>query len=419
MSNIKLTNIFSKLSFIYISSILLFTLIIYEKECQLTVNYKHFPPIPFLSNQLAKLRQNFSEKNQELAPLAMSYLFGDRRGLAKEIKHEHDILGLGHLFTPAGIHLAGVILILWPLSIILKKRWRASVRSLMILVLSALIMFIPQHYSLKRLSLLRFAAFFIKHYFRYYDYYYIFLFLCIVDLAIGTYRFSPLSFGYSYLFLGTILATRNLYPRIIFPLAMLGAQIIISYFQTTPLTTIGFIFNFVFTLLFELFYPVMFITFWTNCYYLLEITLLIYKNIVHYGAIISSYFGFYYSSFTLLLIVISLGLKLDSRLHYIRRFFILMGLIIHCEGPGNIPANTTKYALNYKLLPQIYTLPAKEELTRTKNKIKNKFNGKTYNSEWYRNNSKSTRVCRIKNQAIEEGVEIKCRERKAKDYIFY
>ncbi|MBF0301309.1 MAG: hypothetical protein HQK51_21565, partial [Oligoflexia bacterium] len=85
----------------------------------------------FIENKKEKMLKSF--KNKRLVVLGLSYLFGYTKGLNKEIKKNHKKLALNHLFTPSGIHLSSLLLMLVPgffvLSQIIKKLKNPEVKN--------------------------------------------------------------------------------------------------------------------------------------------------------------------------------------------------------------------------------------------------------------------------------------------------
>ncbi|MBF0312496.1 MAG: hypothetical protein HQK50_02330 [Oligoflexia bacterium] len=243
------------------------------------------------------------------------------------------MIGLNHLFTPSGIHLTSLLLLLWPLSLFFKQKAdRLRFRRYATLALCFLVLFLPGLYPLKRLAILRWAVFLIGKFFHYKDYFIIFLLWSFLDIAIlmlGTFYYSPGSFVYSFLFVGTILATKDIYPKMLMCLALVGAQIIISFFQQTPLAPLGVVINFILTLIFEFLYPLMFCLLLPLPYFekILEKVIGVFYYFIHHGAHYALECGIVFCSFSILLLVLLLSAKEIQK----SRFLIVLLLLFHSE----------------------------------------------------------------------------------------
>ncbi|MBF0301310.1 MAG: hypothetical protein HQK51_21570, partial [Oligoflexia bacterium] len=152
---------------------------------------------------------------------------------------------------------------------------------------------IPEPYPLKRLALFHLITVISQKYFNYKNYFILFLLTHFIDIAIGTFTYSPGSFTYSYLFLGIILSMQNVRPKILLPLSLLGGQIIVIFFEEGQITFIGFIFNFFLSMLFEVGYPVLFLSFWSTFYSLFEWLLASYLKLIEVAVRISDSIGSY------------------------------------------------------------------------------------------------------------------------------
>ncbi|MBF0363281.1 MAG: ComEC/Rec2 family competence protein [Oligoflexia bacterium] len=305
-----------------------------------------------------------------LVVLGLSYLFGYTKALNKEIKKVHKDLGLNHLFTPSGIHLSSLLLLLIPiiylLSIFFKRlqnnQYKDRLKKVALLIIYLLVFLIPETYPLKRLALFYLITVIANKYFNYKNYFYLFLITNFIDIALGTFTYSPGSFTYSYLFLGIILSMQNIRPKILLPLALLGGQIIVIFFQEDKLTFIGFIFNFILSVIFEFGYPILFLTFWSNLYFIVEWLLSSYLKLIEISASISATFGHYYPTIPILFLVLVISLKIAIKF---KKIATLLLLLIHSENIYNFKSTQLNLnpPLNASSTGMIYTMPNKSSLT--------------------------------------------------------
>jgi competence protein ComEC len=90
--------------------------------------------------------------------------------------------------------------------------------------------------------------------------FHLFLLTFLIDFFLGSFEQSPLSFSYSFLFLGLIFAQDEFNKKKLL-LYFLGAQIILSFFNGEGFYLIGIINGFLITSLFSLLFPLWLIIF--------------------------------------------------------------------------------------------------------------------------------------------------------------
>ncbi|MBP9674220.1 MAG: hypothetical protein KBD63_03925 [Bacteriovoracaceae bacterium] len=264
-----------KLSFIYLSAFIFIA---------------HLQGFPFFfhTNSLSafqELKKNLMEsyKNQDLVPLTMSYLLGETKGLSPQIKTEHKLLNLQHLFTPSGVHLSAFLLLFWPFK---KSKKFSKFYHGLILTLSLLCFCLPDFYPLKRIALLRLLTF-IKNLLNIpLSSFTLFIITFSLDFIFGFFAINPSSFFYSYLFLGIIITLKN-QPVFKTILALWGGQIMVSLLQGSTMMLGSLLFSplltFIFTLLFipmVLSLQIGFLT--TSSYIFLEKLVETFVNLTHF-----------------------------------------------------------------------------------------------------------------------------------------
>lgn len=141
----------NKVVFIFLISISLLTLNRWD-QTQSFNKFKqdHSQKVTLLLDIQKKLDREF--KDRKLVSLTMSYFFGEVQKLDKEVKLHHRILGLSHLFTPSGIHLSSLLLLLFPFTwLLIKEERRVNARKKIILIICFLVFFYQVSIHLKDL----------------------------------------------------------------------------------------------------------------------------------------------------------------------------------------------------------------------------------------------------------------------------
>jgi predicted membrane metal-binding protein len=186
-----------------------------------------------------------SIKNKTTRLLLKSYVLGEKRGLSKKIIQDFKALNLMHLFTPSGLHMSSVLLIL---SFVLKRLpWLQ-------IVLCLLPFGFGGFYAIKRLCLLRLICILNKKLPYKLDIFWLFIIVFSLDFIFGTYSQSPMSFSASFLFLGILFSLKD---NNVFTLAwgFFSGQVLLAYFFHEPFTHLGFIPGFILTAIFSLLFP--------------------------------------------------------------------------------------------------------------------------------------------------------------------
>ena len=343
----------SKLTFIYLSAIF----ILYLLRFEFYHSYSDRPEPELIQNKREILGQKLSSKNH--TELLLAYNTGYKKHLSRKLKNNYRLLNLYHLFTPSGIHLSAIYLLLFPLlKLIRKKSKKIFIITNNLLCLA--IMLLPGSYSLKRISLLR-----LIHFNQRFLPFRIGLVACfmiafVLDYLFGTFADSPLSFAYSYLFLGIII-TMATKPKLLLPFALMGGQIIVSYFQQTPLTYWGGLAGFFLTAIFSLLFPVFFLFFWIPCLPLEKLTAFIlnfYQLLVNSCAAIAKDIGYFESSILLLILVPFITLRISLRTKAIG---VVLFVLFHSNPALNLPRHLFK-----RSIPAVEAYPPATEVKSIK-----------------------------------------------------
>lgn len=340
----------NRLAFIYMIS---FALLCFLQSHQ-KYNFEKTPQ--FVQDKREELKGKFEKP--EHAELLLSYVAGDYKKIPKEIKEAHKILGLNHLFTPSGIHLSALFILFFPLLFWLKKTNRLGHLLFGSLLYLSPFVLLPSFSAAKRISLLRLLTLWKTLLPWQIPIFALFIGAFVLDLFLGGYSSSPGSWVYSFLFIGILFSCDKL-PGIFIPLALWGGQILISYFQQTPLTLIGFFLGFLLTALFTPFFPIYFAYFWTSPWlpaWWGEFFIKLYLNMVLMAAQLAQKTGQYFSSLAMVLLVIVVSLSFPRKIK-----ILTVGLLLFFHSEPLINAKRAQdlrsqkimlYSPNYKASPR-------------------------------------------------------------------
>ena len=147
-------------------------------------------PKSITASQFKRALKEVSAADKDHLALWHSMLTGNTRPLSKPYKEKYQNLGLSHVFTPSGFHLSALMT---PLRFILPKRWTPYV----FVLIAVLVFQLPGQDPLKRMSLVKVSQAFIGTK----SSFYLAMLACVF---IGHLETSPLSFIFSFFFLGII-----------------------------------------------------------------------------------------------------------------------------------------------------------------------------------------------------------------------
>lgn len=236
--------------FILITSLIL----LFCCESKTALPYKE--PI-FLIHQKELVEKYFN--NPYLSSVLFSYTVGGQKGVSKSVITSHKNLYLIHLFTPSGLHLSSLFFFLTPLLSFLKfKSFNYFFMASLLLTLPPF--FLDGFWAVKRVSFLRLLFLVFKKTPLKLSLFAIFILAFALDFVFGTFKDSPLSFTYSFLFLGMIFAGQK-WPSIWLPLFIMLGQFIVCFFQQIPFFPLNFFLGFLLTSLFSLLFPIFFLAF--------------------------------------------------------------------------------------------------------------------------------------------------------------
>lgn len=190
-----------------------------------------------------KAHSRIPKEKRDFLELWESIMTGRSAPLSRPMKENYKTLGLNHIFTPSGFHLSAVLL---PFMKLLKNN---HLQLLALIVIGVGLSFLPGLGALKRMVL-------IKGHQKILGLQAGFILALVIDIFFGTFQTSPLSFTYSFLFLGIIYSgLQNLSLIIWF---FLG-QMILAHFQGNDVSLLLLFFSPILNFIYALIMPVLFI----------------------------------------------------------------------------------------------------------------------------------------------------------------
>lgn len=182
-----------------------------------------------------------SLKEHELLELWESMLTGRSAPVSKWIKDQYKSLGLNHLFTPSGFHLSAVMMPF--MKLIKSKRWQFYI----LLLIGVGIFSMSGQGALKRMVLIKLNQ-------NLFGQKTGFVLALLLDMLLGSFTDSPLSFCYSFLFLGIIYSGSSLLFIWFF-----FAQSLIAYFSGDLISPLIMILSPLLNVAFALAMPLLFL----------------------------------------------------------------------------------------------------------------------------------------------------------------
>ncbi len=237
-----------------------------------------------------------SLRTKTSTPLLRALVTGEKYGLkAKVIKQLKDI-GAIHLLTPSGLHLSVILLFT-------KKIFKNKLFQILILISSFLLsLYTNSFFSLRRMS----SFYLFKNYFSTIN---SFLLTFFIDYVFGSFHESPVSWMFSYLFIGIIIFNSK---AIALPLYLFLGQCLINFIFVKKVYLLSFFTNQIATFIFSCLYPFIFILYtisqivdllFINSY--LEKTLIIIINTINSYTVIIPSIELNFSFIIILLLVVS------------------------------------------------------------------------------------------------------------------
>lgn len=224
---------------IIVLSIFLLTLLKLEEQKSIVPFYKAGRTYKLANFEQAK--KTVSKEDLDLLELWESMLTGRSAPVARWIKDQYRDLGLNHLFTPSGFHLSAVMLPF--MKFIKAKNWQ-----LMLLIIIAVGVFsLTGQGALKRMVLIKIDQ-------NLFGQKTGFIIALLMDILFGSFSDSPLSFCYSFLFLGIIYS-----GSILLFLWFFFAQCLIAYFSGELISPFIILLSPMLNLAFALSMPLLFV----------------------------------------------------------------------------------------------------------------------------------------------------------------
>lgn len=176
---------------------------------------------------------------------------GDKSTLSRENITNLKRLGLIHLLTPSGIHLSSILCLFL---FLLSKKQKFFLFSLLIITS----LYFPNLYSLKRV--LYFHLFYLIPNSKLNKLYFSFICTFLLDLIIGGYTASPLSYCFSFIFWGVIIFSKGSYERVI--LLFIAQLVTILVLGKGKINLLAIFMNPILTFIYSSLFPIFSLNFW-------------------------------------------------------------------------------------------------------------------------------------------------------------
>jgi len=224
---------------ILILSLLLLTALKLDERVQLSPFYR--AQKSFKLKRFTEAKLTVTGRDHDLLELWESILTGRSVIVSKWIKSQYKSLGLSHLFTPSGFHLSAVLL---PF----MKIFQSTSSHIFILILSGIGVFmLPGQGALKRMVLVKLGQKISNQKVG-------FSIALVLDILFGSFTQSPLSFCYSFLFLGIIYSGK----KFLFLWFFLG-QCLITFFSGSEITPMILFLSPILNIFFAIALPILFL----------------------------------------------------------------------------------------------------------------------------------------------------------------
>ena len=193
------------------------------------------PPVKTIKMQLDRLSQKERVMIQGL-------VFG-QKPRSKKLKQAIKNLNIYHLFTPSGLHLSSL---LWFLALF-------SLRGIGLCLLFPVVIGVDGFFAFKRVYFIKAICEILRRKSLYPGGYYVFLFVFLIEFVFRA-GINPLSFSYSFLFLGTIYSFRRSSPLVLLT-GLYFSQALVASFNENTVHLMAFPLNSVLTFLITMSYP--------------------------------------------------------------------------------------------------------------------------------------------------------------------
>jgi hypothetical protein len=218
-----------------------------------------WPGPQFIHTYQTKIKEQFIKP--ENANILFGFVTGNKNGISPYTKNAFKKVNLSFLFSPSGIHIAGILIILNFLLKGIKIKW---VKHFSKIIAFSIVFFLPGYNSIKRLMILRiiFQFKFLSKLKISPEKIFILTFIC--SFLLGHFISSPLSFIYSFAFLGTFFSLRN-NSLVILILGLFSTQLILALFMGDKVSLISIPLGLLGSLIFSFMFPILLIfllTYW-------------------------------------------------------------------------------------------------------------------------------------------------------------
>ncbi len=284
--------------------------------------------------QKASFKDSFEKP--ENANVLWAFMTGEKKGITPKTQRDFNALEIGFFFSPSGLHLSGLLFLLFLLS---KKIFSKKVHFLWQILFLSLCFFLP-YLAIKRIAGLRLLILSQRFFKRKVPIEIIFAVIFLISFLLGHFRESPLGFILSFLYMGTFIALRD-YSKITIIIGLFSSHLIICFFSGAEISFLSLILNLPLIALFSFLIPMSYLYFfsfhWIHFNWI-EFIVRTFIMLVHWSARLT--LGTFVSStFFLILAVWIILLKKQKR-------FLLLLLLLH---GNNVHSPTFSYSGSYSV----------------------------------------------------------------------
>ncbi len=207
-------------------------------------------PLPaFLKNYQIQMKNDF--KKPENVSILFSFFTGHKEGISSYTKKSFQKMNLSYLFTPSGLHLSSFMFL-----IMFFFNFKKSIRKKITWTMNICLLFISPFYSLQRLGLLKILNRFKLSSEK------IFYASFIISFGLGHFALSPMSFIYSFFYIGTYLSF-SLSSKMKLILALFSTQVILGIYFGADVSLVAISLALMGSFIFSLIFPLLIIFFST------------------------------------------------------------------------------------------------------------------------------------------------------------
>lgn len=197
-----------------------------------------------------------SFKYAQNANITWAVITGEKKGITPRVQKSFDVLELGFLFSPSGIHLGALMgMLFYFINKIKSKKIPKLLKWFFLLA----VYFLP-YLTIKRLVIFRALFYFQRILKKRIPIEILFSLTFFISFLLGHFSSSPLSFILSFLYMGTFIALRD-FSKLTIILGLFSSHLIIALFSGSEVSLLSLILNIPLISLFSLVMPLVYFYF--------------------------------------------------------------------------------------------------------------------------------------------------------------